>query len=173
MYRCWLTVPSTTTSSDLPDAWKAPHTMGRGPTFPSVSWMQQSTSLLTLAWFSTMRKPVSPHDSDKGTVFSWCGHPQLMPMWPLDSSSSLPSTTTDFGNSICDPSVFLDIALWDSLQQDNWTMSSNISGGTLAGIISTLFFNCNLCTATAHSCHLKCGFNVTFHSWLITVNVYM
>ena len=43
--QCWLTVPLATTGSDLPDAWKAPHTKREGLTFQSVSWRQQPTSL--------------------------------------------------------------------------------------------------------------------------------
>ena len=49
-------------------------------------------------------EPVSPHDLDEGTVFPWCGHPQPMPMRPLDSISSLTNRTEDFG----------DVTLWHS-----------------------------------------------------------
>ena len=46
-------------------------------------------------------KLVSPHDSDKCRVFlwCWCGHPQTMPLWPLDSSSGIPYTTEDLGDA--------------------------------------------------------------------------
>ena len=91
-------------------------------------------------------KPVSPHDSDKGTVFFWCGYPHVIPMLPLDSFSGLPNMTEDFGDA-----MFPDISLWDSPRPDNWKMNSRISGGILAAMIPTLFGNCNLCTATAHS----------------------
>ena len=65
---------------------------------------------------------VSPNDSDKGTVFTWCCHPQPMPKWPLDSSSTLPNTTDDF----------IDATLWHSyvpryrlLRQPTTTQSNN------------------------------------------------
>ena len=41
-------------------------------------------------------KPVSTHVSNNGMTFPLCSHSQLMPMWPLDSSSGLPNTTEDF-----------------------------------------------------------------------------
>ena len=222
MLCCWLTLPSTTTSSDLPDARKAPHTMRKGPTFPPVSWMQQSTNLLVShqhddelghghhsgkgwtwahqkvlheasadgsssgacvpirgvggvdhapVWgiwhlsdscYQTCldrasrntttsspeqlypdsrrwEKPVTSHDSDKGTVFPLCGRPQPMPMC---LSIALPGSRTrrkTLEMPLCDTPVFLDIALWDSPRPDNWTMGSRIPGGILAGMIATLF----------------------------------
>ena len=51
----------------------------------------------------------------------------------------------------CETHVFLYIALWDTPRTDNRTMSSRITGGILAGMIATLFWNCNLHTETAHS----------------------
>ena len=51
----------------------------------------------------------------------------------------------------CYTPVFLDIGLWDSQRPDNWTMSSRITGGVLACMIATLFWNYSLCIATAHS----------------------
>ena len=44
-------------------------------------------------------KPVSPHVSNNGMTFPLCSHSQLMPMWPLDSSSGLSNTTEDFGDA--------------------------------------------------------------------------
>ena len=51
----------------------------------------------------------------------------------------------------CDSPIFLDIAHWDSPSPDHRTISSRIPGGILAGMIATLFWNCNLCATTAHS----------------------
>ena len=50
----------------------------------------------------------------------------------------------------CHTPWFLEIALWDSPQPDNQTMSSIIPDGILAGMIALLFRNWNF-TATAHS----------------------
>ena len=96
-------------------------------------------------------KPVSSHDSDKGTVFPWCGHPQQMPMWPWVARLVSRTRWSTLEMPPCDTPVFLDIALWDSPWPDNRTMSSKLPGGILAGMISTLFWNCNLCTATENS----------------------
>ena len=92
----------------------------------------------------------SPDDSDKGMAFSWYGHPQSMPMW-LWITLPVAWTRRTLELPTCDTPVFLDIALWDSPRADNRTMSSRISDGILTGTIATLFWNCNWCTATAHS----------------------
>ena len=93
-------------------------------------------------------KHVSPHDSDKGTVFPGSSSTDAHVVWIALPVSRTRRTALEMPP--CDISIFLDIALWDSPRPGNRTMSSRIPGGILAGMISTFCWNCNLCTATAH-----------------------
>ena len=80
-------------------------------------------------------KPFSPHYSDKGRVFPWCGHPQL-PKCQSGLWIALPVSRTWWRTMEIPPpdtAVSLDIALWDSPRPDNRTMSSSIPGYWLIG----------------------------------------
>ena len=66
-------------------------------------------------------KPVSPHDSDSGVVFPWCGNSQPMPLLPLWITLLVSrSWRRTLEIPPCDIPVLLDIALWDSPRPDNW-----------------------------------------------------
>ena len=95
-------------------------------------------------------KPVSPHDSEKDMVSSWCIHPRPMPMWPLDGSSLLPNTTEDFGDAAlwhpCCSSISPSETAHDQTTKQ-WVQEFQIS----YWLIPIWYLKCNLCTATAHS----------------------
>ena len=70
---------------------------------------------------------------------------------PIDGHVASGSRNRAFEMTHCDTPVILDISLWEYPRPDNRMIITMITGWILVGMVTTLVWHGNLCTATAHS----------------------